>query len=81
VRQGAQYELTLQAETLSISGAAIPKAEEERLSPLEKRIGRLESLRHLSQTLDLLYETYLCRRNGSGWNDELGRIRQWLQAA
>jgi len=81
VRQGAQYELTLQAETLSVSSAALPKPEEERLSPHERRIGRLDSLRHLTRTLDLLFETYLSRRTGSGWTDELGRIRRWLQAA
>ncbi len=72
VRQGAQYELTLQAECLSVSGAAPPKSEEERLSPHEQRLGRLESLRHLTQTLDLLFEAYLSRRTGSGWSDELG---------
>jgi hypothetical protein len=81
VRHGAQYELTLQAETLSVSGAALPKSDEQQVSDHEKRIARLQSLRHLSQTLDLLYEAYLSRRNGSGWNEELRRIRQWLQAA
>lgn len=81
VRQGAQYELTLQAESLAVSGAALPKAEERPSSPLEARIARLESLRHLTETLDLLFEAYLTRRTSSNWNDELGRIRRWLQAA
>jgi hypothetical protein len=81
VRQGSQYELTLQAETLSVSSGSLPKPDDERLSPLETRIGRLERLRHLTRTLDLLFETYLSRRTGSGWTDELGRIRRWLQAA
>jgi len=81
VRQGAQYELTLQAETLSVSSAALPKPENDRLSPLERRIGRLDSLLDLTRTLDLLFEAYLSRRTGSGWTDELGRIRRWLQAA
>ena len=35
VRQGAQYELTLQAETLAVSGASLPKPEEDGLSPHE----------------------------------------------
>ncbi len=81
VRQGAQYELTLQAETLAVSGAGLPKPEGKPASQLEARIARLESLRHLSETLDLLFGTYLNRRTSSNWNDELGRIRQWLQAA
>jgi hypothetical protein len=81
VRQGAQYELTLQAESLSVSGAALPKPDEKPSSPHEARIARLESLRHLTESLDLLFEAYLTRRTSSAWSDELGRIRRWLQAA
>ena len=81
VRQGAQYELTLQAETLAVSGAALPKPEDEHLARHEQKMARIESLRHLTETLDLLFAAYLLRRTGAGWNDELGRIRRWLQAA
>jgi hypothetical protein len=81
VRQGAQYELTLQAETLAVSGAGLPKPEGRPSSPHEARIGRLESVRHLTETLDLLFEAYLNKRTSSSWTDELGRIRKWLQAA
>ena len=35
VRHGAQYELTLQAETLAVSGALLPKAEEGKLAANE----------------------------------------------
>jgi hypothetical protein len=81
VRHGAQYELTLQAETLAVSGAALPKPEDEGLSKHDQRMARIDSLRHLSESLDLLFQAYLLRRTGAGWNDELGRIRRWLQAA
>jgi hypothetical protein len=81
VRQGAQYELTLQAESFAVSGAALPKPEEGPLSPSEFRIARLESLRHLTETLDLLFAAYLDRRTSNFWHEELGRIRGWLQAA
>src|SRR5262249_47692316 len=81
VRHGAEYELTLQAETLQVSGASLPKAEGVRLSPFENKIARLESIRHLAQTLDLLFDAYLRRRTSSVWSDDLGRIRRWLQAA
>jgi hypothetical protein len=80
-RHGAQYELTLQADTLAVSGASLPKPEGPKLSPYESRIARLESLRHLSETLDLLFATYLARRTSAAWTDELGLIRTWLQAA
>jgi len=81
VRHGAQYELTLQAETLAVSGAALPKPDDDGLSRHEQRLARIDSLRHLTETLDLLFEAYLLRRTGADWNDELGRIRRWLQAA
>jgi hypothetical protein len=81
VRQGAQCELTLQAETLAATAAVLPKADDDRRSPDEQRFARIDGLRHLTQTLDLLYEAFLLRRIGSGWTNELGRIRLWLQAA
>ncbi len=79
VRHGAQYELTLQAETLAVSGAALPKP--EGLSGPEAQSARVDSLRHLVETLDLLYDAYGRRRTGSDWGGELVRIRRWLQAA
>jgi hypothetical protein len=79
VRHGQQYELTLQAETLAVSGAALPKAEE--VSGHEAQLARLEGLRHLVETLDLIYEAFGRRRSSRDWAGELGRIRQWLSAA
>jgi hypothetical protein len=81
VRHGAQYELTLQAETLAVSGAALPKPDDDGLSRHEQRLARIDSLRHLTESLDLLFQAYLLRRTGTGWTDELSRIRRWLQAA
>lgn len=81
VRHGAQYELTLQAETLAVSGALIPKPEDEKLAASEVRAARIDSLRHLTETLDLLFDAYRRRRAGSGWSQEVSRIRRWLTAA
>jgi hypothetical protein len=80
VRHGAQYELTLQAETMAVSSAVLPKSEGGRAAG-DARIDRLESLRHLASTLDLLFEAFLDKRTSKLWSDELGRIRRWLQAA
>jgi len=81
VRHGAQYELTLQAETLAVSGAVLPKPDDRASSGHAARIARLDSLRHLTETLDLLFVAYLDKRTSSTWSDELTRIRRWLQAA
>jgi hypothetical protein len=79
VRQGQEYELTLQAETLAVSGLALPKI--EGASGRELHVGRVEALRHLVETLDLLYDAYGRKRTGDDWTGELGRIRNWLRAA
>jgi hypothetical protein len=79
VRHGQEYELTLQAETLAVSGLALPKA--EGASGRELQIARVEALRHFVETLDLLYDAYGRRRTGPDWAGDLGRIRSWLRAA
>lgn len=79
VRHDQQYELTIQAETMSVSGANVPKI--EGASGREIQVARVDSLRHLVETLDLLYEAFARKRLSADWNTELGRIRQWLRAA
>ena len=79
VRHGAQYELTLQAETLAVSGANLPKA--DRVSGHEAMVARIDGLRHLVETLDLLYDAYGQRRTGTEWSENLHRIRRWLLQA
>jgi hypothetical protein len=81
VRHGVQYELTLQAESFAVSGANLPKPEDEGLSAQDTRSARIDSLRHLSETIDLLFDAFRRRRTGADWSGELGRIRSWLQAA
>lgn len=79
VRHDQQYDLTLQAETLAISGLALPKLEGARGDEL--RWGRIDALRHFVETLDLLYDAFGGRRMGPEWGGDLGRIRSWLAAA
>jgi hypothetical protein len=78
-RQGTTYDLTIQAETMAVSGAALPK--EDGVSGREAQEGRIDYLRHLTETVDLLYGSYVRRRLDPNWNGELSRIRDWLRAA
>jgi hypothetical protein len=77
VRQEQQYELTLQAESLAVGSARLPAPEEgEDRARLEERVGQL---RHLIETLDLLYDAFGRVRLGEGWPRELVKIQKWLQ--
>ena len=77
VRHDRQYELTLHAETLAVSGARMPAPEEEEeRARLEERV---TLLRHVVETLDLLYDAFGRRRTGGDWPKELARIQKWLQ--
>jgi hypothetical protein len=77
VRHDQSYELTLQAESLAVSGAKLPAPEvvEER-ARLEERVTQL---RHLLETLDLMYEAFGRKRAGEEWPKELARMQKWLQ--
>jgi hypothetical protein len=77
VRHDHTYELTLQAETLAITGARLPIPDEaDERARLEERVSRI---RHLLETLDLLYHAFARRRVGAGWGKELTKIQKWLK--
>ncbi len=76
-RHDQQYELTLQAETLSISGARLPAPEgNEERARLEERIAML---RGLLETLDLLFDAFGRVRFSEKWPRELARMQKWLR--
>jgi hypothetical protein len=77
VRHDTQYELTLQAETLAVSGARLPAPEgnDERVRQ-EERVGLLRSF---LETLDLLYDAFGRVRFSESWPKELAKVQKWLQ--
>ncbi len=78
VRHGQQYELTLQAETFAVSGAKVQTDDDAVGREIQE--SRIESLRHLWQTLGLLYQTFCARRIGEAWSTDLGQMRRWLKS-
>jgi hypothetical protein len=76
-RHDQQYELTLQAETMAVSGAHLPppEADDER-ARLEERVTQL---RHLLETLDLMYDAFAQKRASDAWPKELARMQKWLR--
>jgi len=80
-RQGQQYEFTLQAETFDVTGAKLPKIETNGNGNGRARLEeRVEQIRHLAQTVDVLYYTFLDRRLSSHWQAKLKQIVCWLQS-
>src|SRR5262249_30983989 len=76
VRHDAQYELTLQAESLTVSGVKMPPPEEQDDRPrLEERVNQI---RHLIETLDLLYDAFGRVRCSGEWTRELAKMQKWL---
>ena len=78
-RQNAQYELTLAPETLAVSGGVLPKPEVDDDNPRAAIEERVEQVRHLAETVDLLYTTFLEKRLASEWQSELNKIVSWLR--
>ena len=74
-RDGEQFELTLQAETFSVNAARIVNQSE--INPGNDREVRVQSLRNLGDTIDLLFSAFLNRRL-THWDEELARIQEWL---
>ena len=78
VRHSEQYELVLQAEKFGVSGAKIQTEETaEGRGILEDRI---ESLRGLQETMDLLFRAFCEQRAGKAWKGELEQLRRWLKS-
>jgi hypothetical protein len=74
-RRGDQFDLTLSAESLAVSGATLPAVDDVGRAEIEERVTRI---RGLIETLDLLYDAFIGLRTGSQWNRELAAMRKWL---
>jgi hypothetical protein len=76
VRHDRTYELNLHAESLGVSACKLPASDEEDdRARIEERI---TFLRHLVESLDLLYDVFGKRRLGADWSKEVTRMRRWL---
>ena len=78
VRHAYQYELALHAETLGVGSAKFPPPPEDVKDGRAKLEERADRLRHLIETLDLLYDAFGQARFGKQWSDTLPRMQKWL---
>jgi hypothetical protein len=76
VRHDQQYEFSLYAESLAVSGLKFPNVTEENArARLEERAGQL---RHLLETIDLMYDAFGRVRFSNEWPEVLARMQRWL---
>jgi hypothetical protein len=78
VRNDQQYELTLHAETLAVGSAKLPVPPEDVTESRARLEHRVDQLRDLIETVDLLYDTFGKARFGKEWPDTLSRMQRWL---
>jgi len=79
LRHSEQYELSLHAETLAVSGAKLPAPDESISEPRALLEERANQIRNLLETLDLLYDAFGQKRLGKDWEKELMGIQKWLK--
>ena len=77
VRNGEQFAFKLNAETLSLTGAKLPKPPDglKGRAADEHRVGQL---RDLSETVDRMFGRFLGVRLSGEWAGELAGIREWI---
>jgi hypothetical protein len=78
VRHGQQYDLTLQPETFMVSGAKIHVDDAAESNSV--REDRVDSVRSLQETVDLLFRAFCEQRVGRNWAGELEQIGRWLKS-
>ncbi len=78
VRHNYQYELTLHAETLAVGSAKLPPPPDDVTDTRARLDDRADKLRHLVETLDLLYDVFGRQRFGKAWAETLPRMQRWL---
>lgn len=77
VRHDQQFELTLHAESLAIGTAKIPNPPEDVTDPRARLECRVDQLRFLTESLDLLFARFLEDRLDKSWG-ELKSVSNWL---
>ena len=78
VRDNEQFDLTLKAETFSIGSARISQVGDD--THVRETLDRIESVRQLAETVDLLYEVFCQSRFSKSWPAKLKEMSQWLSS-
>lgn len=78
VRHDRQHEITLLGEWLGVGTGRLPKPDENVTDARAKLEARVDAVRDLVETLDLLYAAFCRVRLTSAWAETLARMQRWL---
>ena len=81
VRNSEQFEFALQAETMGVGSAKLPKPPDDVTQARAKLEERVSQIRNLKETVDLMFGAFLTVRFGSEWGATLSSIQKWLAEA
>lgn len=76
VRNDEQFDFALQAETFSFGSARIRQVAND--GAIVDRIDRVESMRQLAETMDLLFGVFCKARFCGNWSSEMRKMKAWL---
>ncbi len=77
IRNDEQYDFNLQAETFVIGSAKISRPGDSS-TEMQDTLDRIESVRRMAETIDLLFEVFCEQRIGNAWSRESKQLSQWL---
>lgn len=77
-RHNIEYQLALQAESLSVGSAALPRIDAD--TPQAVHEERIDQIRHLTQTIDATFAAFCQLRLSKGWAKELDALRNWIHS-
>lgn len=78
VRHADQFSLALHAEALAVAGAKLPNPPEDVTDARARLECRIDHVRGILETLDLLYDAFGRKRFGAEWGAILPRAQKWL---
>jgi hypothetical protein len=77
IRNGEQYDVNLQAETFVLGSAKISRPGDNS-TEMRDTLDRIESIRCMAETIDLLFEAFCEKRIGKSWIKESKDLSEWL---
>jgi hypothetical protein len=80
-RENSECEFSFKADTFEIRSLKMPQtvAQEEEMDKDGRTLERIYHLEKVMETIDRLFDAFLNRRFSGSWNQELTKMRKWVE--